>query len=63
MKKPLRLTHHEFAEFYSELCDAIYCDEVGLTPAGSFHHTSAEARRKAMVVVDRIADAGYLEYR
>jgi hypothetical protein len=62
-KQPLRLTHHEFAEFYGELCDVMCRDLLGISDGDPFHHTSDEARRVSMLVVDRLADCGYLEYR
>lgn len=59
----LRLTHHEFADFYGELCDVIYRRDVGLAADGPLRHTSPLAREKAMEIVTRLADTGYLEYR
>lgn len=63
-KRPcLRLTHHEFADFYGELCDIVYREDASLPEGAPYYHTSSEARRKALAIVNRLADTGYLEYR
>jgi len=61
--QPLRLTHHEFAQFYGEICDVFYREHAGIPDDDPFHHTSEVSRRFAMKLVDRLANEGYLEYR
>lgn len=61
--KPLRLNHHQFAEFYANLCDVVYRDDAHLEPYDDFMHTSLHARKVALEIADRLAMAGYLEYR
>lgn len=62
MIKALRLNHQEFAEFYGELCDAIYRHDHPMLD-DSFHHTSKESRELALKLADRLANCGYLEYK
>jgi hypothetical protein len=61
--KAMRLTHHEYAEFYNELCDVICREDLHIPDEDPFRHTSSEARRKALNICKRLALAGYLEYR
>lgn len=63
MKHPLRLTHKQFAEVYGELCDVICREDLNISDEDPYHHTSDVARRKAMAIVDRLTNVGYLEYR
>jgi hypothetical protein len=62
-QKTLRLTHHEFAEFYGELCDVICRKDLNIPNDDPFSHTSPLAREVALLIVDRLASAGWLEYR
>ena len=63
MYKPLRLAHHEFADFYAELCDVMCREQLGIPDDDPFQHTSPEARRVALAIETRLANNGYLEYR
>ena len=62
MKKMLRLNHHEFADFYSELCDVICRHDLGLEEGDGLRHTSAYARKVALLIVERLANEDYLQY-
>ncbi len=61
--KAIRLTHHEFAAFYGELCDVLTRYMLNIPEDDSLRHTCSEARKVALQVVDRMANEGYLEYR
>lgn len=61
--QPLKLTHLQCAKFYAELCDVIARENYHIDEDDPYLHTSSEARRIAMLVLERLANCGYVEYR